>query len=391
MYSHKFRINWTNLIFFSGLPLVAIVGTVLLCFFGIVRWPTWVLAGTYMLLTGLAVTAGYHRLYSHKTYQAAWPLRLMLLLLGAGTFEGSALEWCTDHRNHHRYTDTDKDPYNIKAGFWYAHIGWIFRLNPDARDFSNVEDLNKDPLVYLQDKYYVPIALFMGFILPMAIAMLWGDPWGGLLIGGALRMCVNHHFTFAINSVCHYFGKKTYSDRQSARDNWFTAFLTLGEGFHNFHHQFPLDYRNGIRFFDFDPTKWVIYLLSRVGLAKGLKCVGEHRIIHYRLQMQERQLLDELVQRQGANENQLKQIAEPVRNKIDQVLTTMDSLEREYMQLKQQKLEKAYTRVGEYRAHLHAYRQRFKTARRELKIHLIEWSEMVKNCKQFVGFNTSQV
>jgi stearoyl-CoA desaturase (delta-9 desaturase) len=382
MYSSKLRINWVNLLFFLGLPVVAIVGTVLLCVFGIVHWPTWILAGVYMILTGLAITAGYHRLYSHKTYQAAWPLRLLLLLLGAGTFEGSALEWCTDHRNHHRYTDTDKDPYNIKAGFWYAHIGWIFRLNPAARDFSNVSDLKKDPFIYFQDKYYVPIAVFMGFILPMAIGALWGDPWGGLLIGGALRMCVNHHFTFAINSVCHYFGKKTYSDRQSARDNWLTAFLTLGEGFHNFHHQFPLDYRNGIRFFDFDPTKWMIYSLSWLGLAKELKSVGEHRIIQYRLQMQERQLLNNLMQ-QGANENQFKQMIEPIRNKINHILATMDSLEQEYLQLKQQKLEKISTKISEYRAQLRVYRQRFKIARRELKTYLLEWSTILKNYRQF--------
>jgi stearoyl-CoA desaturase (delta-9 desaturase) len=380
MYSSKYRINWTNLIFFTTLPVVAIVGTVLLSVFGIARWPTWVFAGVYMLLGGLAITAGYHRLYSHKTYQAAWPLRLLLLLFGAATFEGSALEWCTDHRNHHRYTDTDKDPYNIKAGFWYAHIGWIFRLDPSARDFSNVEDLRKDPLIYLQDKYYVPIALLMGFILPTAICMLWGDPWGGLLIGGALRMCANHHFTFAINSVCHYFGKKNYSDRQSARDNWLTAFLTLGEGFHNFHHQFPLDYRNGIRFFHFDPTKWVIYSLSWLGLTKDLKYVGEHRIVHYRLQMQEQQLLDKLLQPHNSNETQIKQMVEPVRNKINQILATMDSLEREYLQLKQQKIDKIYTKMSEYRSQLHNYRQRFKAAHRELKTQLAEWSDILKNC-----------
>jgi stearoyl-CoA desaturase (Delta-9 desaturase) len=384
MYLPKLRLNLTNLIFFAALPVIAIVGTVLFCIFGLVHWPTWILAGSYMLLTGLAITAGYHRLFSHKTYRAVWPLRFILLLLGAATFEGSALEWCTDHRNHHRYTDTDKDPYNIKAGFWYAHIGWIFRLNPDARDFSNVEDLKKDPLVYLQDKYYVPIAIFMGFIFPMVIAILWGDPWGGLLIGGALRMCINHHFTFAINSVCHYFGKKTYSDRQSARDNWLTAFLTLGEGFHNFHHQFPLDYRNGIRFFHFDPTKWIIYCLSKVGLAKDLKYVGEHRIVHYRVQMQEQQLLEKLLQTQGSNEYQFKQMAEPVRNKINQILANMDVLEREYLQLKKQGFEKFYTKISEYQAQVQACRQRFKIARRELKANLTKWSQMVKDCKQLV-------
>lgn len=276
------KVNWTNTLFLILTPLVGIVGTILLVIFGNVHWPTWLLAGIFAIISGLSVTAGYHRLFSHVSYKAHWIVRLIFMLFGAGTFEGSVLEWCTDHRNHHRYTDTEKDPYNINQGFWYAHIGWLMLLDKNKRDFSNVADLAADPLLSFQNRFFVPLAVIMGFILPTGIAALWGDPLGGLIIAGALQITINHHSTFCINSVCHYFGKRTYSDRQSARDHWFTALFTFGEGFHNFHHQFALDYRNGIRAYDFDPTKWLIWGLSRIGLATDLKRVSADRIMVYK-------------------------------------------------------------------------------------------------------------
>ena len=279
--STKAPLNWTNIFFFSSLPLVAIMGTFFLCAYQKVSWQTWVLAASLMVLTGLSITAGYHRLFAHRTYQAVYPLRLVLLLLGAAAFEGSALEWCTDHRNHHRYTDTDKDPYSVKKGFWHAHMGWLFYLDAKKYDFSNVQDLMADKLVLLQNQYYLFVSIFMGFIMPTAIASLWGDPVGGLIIAGALRITLNHHLTFSINSVCHYFGKFTYSNKISARDNWLTSLFTYGEGFHNFHHQFPSDYRNGIRLYHYDPTKWLIKIFSYVGLARGLKRVSQARIDRY--------------------------------------------------------------------------------------------------------------
>lgn len=279
----KASLNWANVVFFSTLPLIAVVGTTLLCIYTAVPWQTWALAVSFMILTGLSITAGYHRLFAHRTYLAAFPLRLALLFLGAAAFQGSALTWCTDHRKHHRYTDTDQDPYNVKKGFWYAHIGWLFYLGSKKHDFSNVQDLMGDELILFQNKYYLPIAILMGFILPAAISSLWGDPLGGLIIAGALRMTINHHSTFTVNSVCHYFGKMTYSNKVSARDNWLISLFTYGEGFHNFHHQFPGDYRNGIRLYHYDPTKWLIKFFSYIKLTHNLKQVSNVRIAHYHL------------------------------------------------------------------------------------------------------------
>lgn len=275
-------LNWTNILFFTITPVIAIAGTGYLIHWQGVPWKTWMLGIVYMILTGLTITAGYHRLFAHRSYKSTWPVKLFYLILGAGAFQGSALEWCSDHRNHHRYVAQDKDPYSVKKGFWHAHILWLFRSEAQNYNFNNIRDLETDPLISWQHKYYLWIAIFSGFILPVAISSLWKDAFGGLIIAAALRMTINHHATFAVNSVCHYFGKRTYSKNISARDNWLTSFITFGEGFHNFHHQFPFDYRNGVRLIHYDPTKWLIRLLSYFGLAKNLRQIDRARIIAYR-------------------------------------------------------------------------------------------------------------
>jgi len=354
------RINWVNTLFILITPIVGIVGTTLLCVFGIVQWPTWVFAGSFWLITGISVTAGYHRLFSHKTYKASWSARLLLLLLSSSTFEGSALEWCTDHRNHHLYTDTDRDPYSVKKGFWWAHIGWLLVLDPSKRDFSNVEDLEADPLIRFQHRFFPWLGILMGFVFPAGVAALWGDPLGGLIIVGALRIAFNHQLTFCINSVCHLWGKRNYSDRQSAVDNWVTSILTYGEGFHNFHHQFPKDYRNGVRAFHFDPTKWTIYALSKFGLASELNRISSDRIIRYRLQMEEKNT---------SFSDQIGKMIAPVREKINHLLNRIEGLEKEYRRLRASKASISQRRD---------YRKLLKAARQELKGYINIWSRLIR-------------
>ncbi|OGT63529.1 MAG: fatty acid desaturase [Gammaproteobacteria bacterium RIFCSPHIGHO2_12_FULL_45_9] len=301
----KRQINWLNTLFLLLTPVVGVGGTIWLACLGMVHWQTCVLAVVLWFISGLAVTVGYHRLFSHRSFQARWPVRLVLSLLGTAVFEGSVLEWCTDHRNHHRYTDTEKDPYNIKQGFWHAHIGWLIFLDTKKRDFSNVAELQEDPILRFQHRFFVPLAVLMGFGLPVLIAMLWGDALGGFIIAGALRVMVNHHCTFFINSLCHMLGQRPYSRQQSARDSWVTALLTYGEGFHNFHHQFPIDYRNGIKFYHFDPSKWTIRLLSYCGLTYNLQQVSDDRIAAYKVKASEERVLE--VQHMA----QLKSVVKP--------------------------------------------------------------------------------
>lgn len=268
------NIDWINFAFIAGTPLVAVLGLIF-CLSQGVPLATWVLTFVMTFSTGLGVTAGYHRLFSHRSYKAAWPVRLAFLILGAASFQNSALKWSVDHRDHHQFVDTERDPYNIKKGFWYAHLLWVIIRDPFKRDFSKAKDLTADALVRFQHRYYLVLAIVFSFLAPMGIAALWGDPWGGLFIAGFARLVFNHHMAFCINSVCHYVGNQPYSSKDTSRDSWFVSLFTYGEGFHNFHHTFPADYRNGVRAYHWDPGKWLIWSFQFLGLTSNLKRVPQ--------------------------------------------------------------------------------------------------------------------
>ena len=270
-------INWVTTILFTALPLAAIV---FVPWYGIVHGyslASVVIAMALLWAGGLAITAGYHRLWSHRTYNAHWTVRLVYMLFGAMSLQNSILIWGSQHRTHHRYVDDwDKDPYSAKRGFWFSHMGWILRDYPSGEnDFSNARDLERDPIVMFQHRWYVPLTFFMNVPFVLALGWLVGDVWGVFLLGSVLRLVINHHFTWFINSLAHMWGSQPYTDENTARDNPALAFLTYGEGYHNFHHIFQNDYRNGIRWWHWDPTKWLIAALSFMGLADGLKKVPD--------------------------------------------------------------------------------------------------------------------
>lgn len=219
------------------------------------------------------------------------PLRIWLAAFGGGAIENSIRIWSADHRAHHRYTDTDRDPYSVHKGLLHAHIGWlVFKLDPVNISTVDVRDLDKDPVVIWQHAHYTEVALLMGFILPCCVAGLWGDWTGGLVYAGIVRMFTVQQSTFCVNSVAHWLGDQTFDDRNSPRDHVITAFLTAGEGYHNFHHEFPSDYRNAIAWYQFDPTKWSIWLWKQVGLAHNLKEFRQNEIEKGRLQQQQKKL-----------------------------------------------------------------------------------------------------
>ncbi|HET8761258.1 MAG TPA: fatty acid desaturase, partial [Nitrospiria bacterium] len=271
-------------------------------------WPILGLFAFYMAATGLSITGGYHRLFSHQSYQTTAPVRAFYLIFGAAACQNSALKWSSDHRYHHLYVDQDRDPYNIGRGFFWAHIGWIF-FKRSAYDFSNVQDLKKDPLVVWQNRYYVPLAIGVGGVLPLLFGWAVGDWWGGFLLIGVARTVIVHHSTFLINSLCHYLGRQPYSTKDSSRDSGLVALLTYGEGYHNFHHHFQYDYRNGIRWFDWDPTKWLINTLAAVGWADRLRTAKDAHIFQARLEVQRETAKQKLAHRpqefRSAMENKL--------------------------------------------------------------------------------------
>lgn len=272
---------WENILALVGTHLLGLAA-VAYCIVVQFSWLTAGLGLLWLTLCMLSTTGGYHRLFAHRTYRGAAPLRLFYLLFGAAGGQASVLNWASDHRTHHARTDTDEDPYNIGRGFWWAHVGWLLYRSPGS-DRSNVNDLMADPLVRFQDRHYLSLLLGMGFLVPTLLASIWGDAMGGLLVAGFLRLLVQYHSTFSINSVAHLIGRRPYSTAVSARDSFITAILTLGEGYHNYHHRFPGDYRNGIRYFQFDPTKWWIWLMSKIGMSWGLKRVPRDVVQRARL------------------------------------------------------------------------------------------------------------
>ncbi len=229
----------------------------------------------------LSITAGYHRLWAHKAYQAHSSLRFVYAIGGAFALQNSVLHWSSDHRPHHKFVDNnDKDPYSAKRGFWYSHIGWMLRnyTEDTYSDYSNCRDLQKDKIVMWQHKHYLALALITNVGIALLLGVIYGDIVGMLLIVGALRLFLSHHSTFFINSLAHIWGSQPYTTKNTARDNGLLAFFTFGEGYHNFHHIFESDYRNGIRWWQYDPTKWLIKCCAWLGLAKSLRVTPKIRI-----------------------------------------------------------------------------------------------------------------
>lgn len=287
------RINWKTSIFLIGTLALSLTAVPLYLWrFGLDGFQ----AGFFFIMTaftGLSITLGYHRLFSHLTFKAHWTVRLFTLLFGAAAFENSVLLWACEHRRHHKFVDLDDDPYDIGKGFFYAHIGWLlFKMEPDP-PFDNVVDLQQDPLVRFQHKYIHLLAFLVSFAMPALVGWAWGGPTaalGSFLLAGVARVVFVQHCTFFINSACHTIGSRPYSSRCTARDSWLMALLTFGEGYHNYHHEFQYDYRNGVKPWQFDPTKWSIWLLSKTGLASKLRRVPSEKILLARLAETQRQL-----------------------------------------------------------------------------------------------------
>jgi stearoyl-CoA desaturase (delta-9 desaturase) len=262
------RVDWLSVSFLTlvyGLACVAVAHL-----YNSFSCATLALGVCWFVASQISITAGYHRLYSHKAYKASALLQAFFLAFGAGSVQGSALRWAANHRLHHIFTDTEKDPHSpIQGGFFWSHMGW-FLLKRELPDMK-LADLTSNRLLQLQYRQLVPIAILMAFLLPAVVALSWGDFWGGLLTAGSLRLAVQYQCTWAINSLAHYWGSRKFAPMSSARDNFWLAIITAGEGWHNYHHRFPFDYRNGHTWWRWDPTKWLIFACSKIGLAAHLR------------------------------------------------------------------------------------------------------------------------
>ncbi|ORX99237.1 omega9 fatty acid desaturase [Basidiobolus meristosporus CBS 931.73] len=282
------HVDWVNAPILVISPLVAIYGILTT---ELVR-KTLIWTIIYYFITGISITAGYHRYFSHRAFSASPLLQWIIAFTGGGAVQGSINWWARGHRAHHRYTDTDKDPYNSHRGFWYAHLGWmIFKRSNSRIGRADIADLKANKIVQFQHVHYPWFAVGMGIVFPWVVAGLgWGDWRGGYFYAGVVRMVLCHHATFCINSLAHWLGSASFDDAHTPRDNVITALVTMGEGYHNFHHEFPQDYRNALKFYQYDPTKWLIRGLAAVGLAYDLKECPENEIKKGKIHMTQKKL-----------------------------------------------------------------------------------------------------
>ncbi len=359
---NKPKLNLTNTLFLTLTPVVSIIGLGFYFYLETFEWKYLAMFFILYFATGISITAGYHRLIAHRAYQANPLLKLFYLLFGAASFQNSALKWAQDHRIHHNKVDTEQDPYNAGRGFWYSHIGWIFYQ--EETDMTFDKDLAKDKMIQWQHRYYMLIAIFVGIFLPTYIGWAMGSSLGGFVFGASLRIVFTHHCTFFINSLAHIWGKQTYTDENSARDNTIIAILTYGEGYHNFHHKFQGDYRNGLKWYHFDPTKWLIQTCSALGLADKLKRVPEEEIFRAKVRMQKKLLLE----KRNWKQEYLDAI-ESLRLRLEDTQQKFRALKREYKQLKLELTTAKHEKAEEMRLRLKIAKAEFRAAYRHWKLY----------------------
>jgi len=306
----------------------------------------------------MSITVGYHRLFSHKAFQAKWPVKLYVLLFGAAAFENSAIWWSSEHRKHHKHVDTDDDPYDITKGFFWAHMGWLmFKLKPEP-PLDNVHDLHNDKLVAWQHKWVHLISFVVSFIVPALIGYYYAlysgnmlpsvGALGGFLIPGVARVVMVQHATFCINSLCHMIGKQPYSTDHSARDSWVAAIFTMGEGYHNYHHEFAWDYRNGVKPWQLDPSKWIIWTLSKLGLTSDLKRVANERILLAEAKEVSRIVEHKLSAFQSA-QNKSTEIVEQASANLEKLGDRLSEIHKELQTAIRDKIELSKSKLSELR------------------------------------------
>ena len=334
------KIHWPVSLFITGYHLFLAIALPL---FFIAHLPSASLVWTTVALvfaSGIAVTAGYHRLYSHLTYKTQPAVEAVLLFFASLATQGSALRWCYDHRLHHAYIDTDRDPYSVKRGFWHAHIWWLFFKSREI-DQKVIADLYRNKLLVFQHEHYVACMLFSNISVFLLFGWIFQDYWASFVFIWWLRTFLLHHTTWFINSLAHTWGDQAYSREHSAVDNYLISLLTYGEGYHNYHHTFAHDYRNGIRWYHFDPTKWLIWALSKLGLARDLKQVNDYRILRQLVTDHKVRLVDKITVSFTAHKERLEGRLTELNDSLILKLASMQNLIDRYKvveKLERQKL-----------------------------------------------------
>lgn len=365
MTSASAKLNWKAILFLGLTPILTILLLTYYFFTQHTSWGIWVLFVIFFSLNNLSITIGYHRYFSHRSFEAHPVLKFILLFISTGAFQGTVLQWATDHRRHHLKIDSNEDPYNINRGFWYAHMGWMFF--DDTEEYKNkfAPDLTRDKWLVFQHHYYPYLSTFIGFGVPTLVGMMFSySAFESFLILGLLRVVLTQHSTFFINSLCHFVGNRPYSDEITARDSVIMAFLTFGEGYHNYHHKFQIDYRNGVRWYQWDPSKWTIQFCKLIGLADKLKTIPSTEIFKAKMQRDEKSLLEAGAQHESILA--LKQKIETAQIRLKQVKM---EYRQEYKNLKRNMNLKHEAQMKKLKADLKLAKLEWKNASRQWLIY----------------------
>nr|ACY82357.1 acyl-CoA delta-9 desaturase [Thitarodes pui] len=276
----KMQIVWGSVLQFGLFHVAALYGAKL--FFTSAKWQTDAFAFLLYIMSTLGITAGVHRLWTHRAYKAKWPLRLILIAFNTLAFQDPVMKWVRDHRLHHKYSDTDADPHNATRGFFFSHMGWLMvRKHPEVlRKGKDIDlsDLYADPIVTFQKKYYMILMPLTCFVMPTLIpAYYWNESYStAFFVAGFFRYITLINTTFLVNSAAHMWGNKPYDKYINPVQNISVSLLTLGEGYHNYHHAFPWDYRAAEFGFDYlNLSTHFINFFSKIGWAYDLKTIQD--------------------------------------------------------------------------------------------------------------------
>jgi stearoyl-CoA desaturase (delta-9 desaturase) len=259
-----------------SLPGILFIVVHLVCFAVIWTGISWKAAalGLFMFFTRkFGITGAFHRYFSHRSYKTSRPFQFFLAFLGGAAAQKGALWWAAHHRHHHKHSDTDEDLHSAKLeGFYWSHLGWVLSDEYDEYDPNVVKDLTKFPELVWLDKFI--------FVPPVAAAVFCFlvDGWQGLVVGFFISTVILYHTTFAINSFCHMFGKRRYETGEESKNSLWLALLTMGEGWHNNHHHYPLSCRQGFFWYEIDLTYYVLCGLSKLGIVWDLKAPPERML-----------------------------------------------------------------------------------------------------------------
>jgi len=281
-YEHKRQIVWRNVILMAALHLASLWAVYLMATRAM--WQTNVFTFFLYVFSGYGITAGAHRLWSHRSYKAKLPLRIFLAFWNSVAFQNHIYEWARDHRVHHKYSETEADPHNATRGFFFAHVGWLLvRKHPAVIEKGrqlDLSDLMADPVVRIQKKYYLWTVLVACFILPTVIPVyFWGEQaYIAFYACAIFRYCWTLNMTWLVNSAAHLWGSHPYDKRISPTECLPTILGAVGEGFHNFHHTFPWDYATGELGWVLNLTTIFINFCALIGQAYDLKTTSKSMI-----------------------------------------------------------------------------------------------------------------